>query len=178
MSCELSPERLRLSRQENPMKRHVLCLLTLAMAGAAQGAPSRGPIEHNKSAARRLFESSLSTGNWEEYLRLHTRDFKAHAGGRSATLEEDLTAAKELRKAFPDLRVRVLRVVAENDMVVVQWLARGVNTGAGNGLPATGRSVEVGGITIFRMKDGLIAEEWNSMDTLLMLRQLGLMPSP
>lgn len=159
----------------------VLSLVALALSLAAGGGEeaSRQVAAKNKLVARRLFEVVLSTGDWDEYRRLHTERFKAHAGGgRSGTLDEDLAAAKGLRQAFPDLKVGVERVVAENDMVVVQWIARGVNTGSGNGLPATGRSVEVGGITIFRMEQGRIAEEWNSMDTLLMLRQLGLMPSP
>lgn len=158
----------------------VLPVVVLAVALATGGAETPSPTaEGNKIVARRLFEVVLSTGDWDEYRRLHTDNFKAHAGdGRSGTLDEDLAAAKGLRQAFPDLKVGVERVVAENDMVAVQWIARGINTGAGNGLPATGRSVEVGGITIFRMEKGRIAEEWNSMDTLGMLRQLGLMPSP
>jgi predicted ester cyclase len=62
-------------------------------------------------------------------------------------------------------------------MVVIQYTGRGTNTGAGNGLPATGKSVEVTGVTIFRIKGGKIAEEWNETDMLGLLKQLGLIPS-
>ena len=51
-------------------------------------------------------------------------------------------------------------MVAENDLVAVQFAARGTNSGSGNGLPATGVSVEAGGTTIFRIIDGRIVEEW------------------
>lgn len=37
----------------------------------------------------------------------------------------------------------ILRLVAEDDRVVVLWKAEGVNTGEGNGLPATGKPFDV-----------------------------------
>lgn len=117
-------------------------------------------LDRNKAVARSLFELVLSKGDWDGYRRIHTAEFRAHAtGSPSGSLEEDLASAKEWRSAFPDLAVRVERVVAEGDLVAVHWIARGTNTGAGNGLPATGKSIEAGGITIFRMADGRIAEE-------------------
>lgn len=149
----------------------------LAIPSGSKGAASGASLERDKAVARSLFEVALSKGDWGEYRRIHTADFLAHAtGSPSASLEEDLASAKEWRAAFPDLAVRVERVVAEGGLVAVQWIARGTNTGVGNGLPATGRSVEAGGITIFRMEDGRIAEEWSSIDMLQLLRQLGLLP--
>ncbi|MDQ3282374.1 MAG: ester cyclase [Acidobacteriota bacterium] len=66
------------------------------------------------------------------------------------------------------------RIVAERDLVAVRWTARGTNTGTGNGIPATGRKVEVSGTAIFRFVDGKIAEEWTSANTLGLMKQLGL----
>jgi predicted ester cyclase len=44
------------------------------------------------------------------------------------------------------------------------------------GIPPTGKQVTVSGITISRLKDGKIVEEWSNWDTLGMLRQLGVVP--
>jgi predicted ester cyclase len=41
--------------------------------------------------------------------------------------------------------------------------------------PATGKRLEVQGITIFRIVDGKIVEEWNSIDELGLMRQLGML---
>jgi steroid delta-isomerase-like uncharacterized protein len=151
----------------------------LATPSGSKDAASTASLERDKATARSLFEVVLSTGDWDGYRRIHALDFRAHAtGSPSGSLEEDLASAKEWRGAFPNLAVRVERVVAEGALVAVQWIARGTNTGVGNGLPATGRSIEAGGITIFRMKDGLIAEEWSSIDMLQLLRQLGLLSPP
>ena len=75
---------------------------------------------------------------------------------RTAREEEALTSFEELRR----------------------WTARGTNTGTGNGIPATGKSVETSGCAIFRFEDGKVAEEWVSADSLSLMRQLGLLPQP
>jgi len=133
--------------------------------------------EKNKAAARQLFEVALNQDNWDVYNELHTKDFVAHAGKRSASLAEDLQDAKGWRQAFPDGRYSVDQVLAEGDLVVVRFTGRGTNTGTGNGLPATGKPIELTAVTIFRFAGGKIAEEWTEYNMLSLLKQLGLAPS-
>jgi predicted ester cyclase len=45
------------------------------------------------------------------------------------------------------------------------------------GLPASGKSVHVTGINIFRIVDGCIVEGWHNLDVVGMLEQLGIAPS-
>jgi hypothetical protein len=87
----------------------------------------------------------LGRGRIAENEHLYAPTFVAHAGARNATRAEDRAATEGWRQAFPNLEVRVLQMVAENDLVAVHFTARGTNTGSGNGLPATGASVEAGG---------------------------------
>jgi steroid delta-isomerase-like uncharacterized protein len=102
----------------------------------------------------------------------------AHAEGHLASLEEDMTAAREQRKAMPDMRVKVSHIVAEGDLVSVYWTASGTNTAAGWGIPATGKSVSVNGMTLFRFERGLIQEEWSVFNQYSLMKQLGLLPTP
>lgn len=54
-------------------------------------------------------------------------------------------------------------MVAEGDKVAVLWTFQGTHTGSGyEGLPATGTRVKVRGMTIWRIVDGRIVEEWSS----------------
>jgi hypothetical protein len=62
--------------------------------------------------------------------------------------------------------------VAEGDMVTVVWTFRGTNTAAGYGLPPTGARIELRGITVWRIVDGRIREEWTSFDELQAARQI------
>ena len=125
----------------------------------------------NKALAKRVYEEGLSRGI---FTVPYTEDFIGHGGARTFTHEDGLNEAKGWRSAFPDLVVNVDLMVAEGDLVAVRWTARGTNTGTGNGIPATGRKVEVSGTAIFRFEDGEIAEEWTSANTLGLLKQLGL----
>jgi len=133
------------------------------------------PLELNKSITRRVYEEGLNQGRFEVPYRA---DFVGHGGRRTFTHADGMAEAKGWREAFPDLKITVDKQVAEGDLVTVRWTARGTNTGAGNGLPATGRAVEITGTTLFRMADGRIAEEWTCADSLGLMRQLGLLATP
>jgi predicted ester cyclase len=67
---------------------------------------------------------------------------------------------------FDDLRIRVLDQITEGDRVVSRWIMNGSNRG---------RPAELSGITISRMEVGRIVEDWSALDSLELLRQLGLL---
>jgi steroid delta-isomerase-like uncharacterized protein len=133
--------------------------------------------EQNKAIARRAFEEILSQGRFELASELYAKDFINHGIHRDATLEEDQAALKGWHQAFSDISIVPEKLIAEGDLVTIYWIARGTNTGAGNGLPATGKKVELAGITIWRIVDGKIKEEWSAFDQLSMMQQLGLLPT-
>lgn len=128
----------------------------------------------NKATARRVFEEGLSQGRFEVP---YTADFVGHSSPTTTfTHAQGMAEARNWRTAFPDLNVTVDLIVAESDLVSVRWTARGTNTAAGNGIPATGKRANISGTAIFRFVDGAIAEEWTSGDSLGLMKQLGLLP--
>jgi len=149
----------------------------LAIAGAipcgadASGTERAESLELNKSITRRVYEEGLSQGRFEVP---YTADFVGHGGRRTFSHADGMAEARGWREAFPDLDVTVEKQVAERDLVAVHWTARGTNTGTGNGIPATGRAVEITGTTLFRLDEGRIAEEWTCANTLGLMRQLGM----
>ena len=132
--------------------------------------------EQNKAIARRAFEEILNQGHFKLAEELYAKDFVNHGIHRDASLEEDQAALKGWHQAFPDVVIAPEKLIAEDDLVTVYWIARGTNTGTGNGLPATGKKAELSGITIWRIVDGKIKEEWSAFDQLSMMQQLGLLP--
>src|SRR5213595_1315664 len=133
--------------------------------------------EQNKAIARRAFEEILSGGKFELAEELYAKDFINHGIHRDVGLEEDQAALKGWHQAFPDVSIVPEKLIAEGDLVTIYWIARGTNTGTGNGLPATGKKAELAGITIWRIVDGKIKEEWSAFDQLSMMQQLGLLPN-
>lgn len=154
----------------------MLLLLPLS-APAADKAQAVDVEERNKAVAREAFEEILSKGRLELVPKLYAADFVNHGLQRDVRLEEDMEFMKGWHQAFPDLVVTVEQVIAEGDLVSVLWVGRGTNTGTGNGLPATGKSIQVRGITNWRIVDGKIREEWSAFDQLSLMTQLGLLPS-
>ena len=144
-------------------------LTTIAYASSLQ--------EQNKALAKRAFEELLSKGRFELAEQLYAKDFVNHGIRRDISLEEDQAALKGWHQAFPDISIVPEKLIGEGDLVAIYWIARGTNTGTGNGLPATGKKGELAGITIWRIVDGKIKEEWSAFDQLSMMQQLGLLPS-
>jgi len=159
------------------MRRFALLMLALTVVFSVPVAANDAEAR-NKAVARSFFEDVLDKGKLEDYAKSHAPDFVANSEGRQASLEEDMAAAREQRKAMPDMRVKVINIVAEGDLVSVHWTASGTNTAAGWGIPATGKSVSVHGMTMFRFERGLIQEEWSVFNMYSLLKQLGLLPPP
>jgi steroid delta-isomerase-like uncharacterized protein len=59
-----------------------------------------------------------------------------------------------------------------------RWTLTGTHQGEFNGIPATGKVVNVSGVSIWKIVDGKNVEEWEIVDTMSMLQQLGVIPAP
>ena len=141
-----------------------LCFLTGALL-MAQGQPTPdGSIQaRNKAVAMRVFDEIFNQGKFQVADEIYAPDFQNHGLHRSVDLKTDQEAVHAEKKAFPDLRMSVQEMVAEGDKVAVLWTFQGTHTGSGyEGLPPTGTRVELRGITIWRIVDGRIVEEWSS----------------
>ena len=126
----------------------------------------------NKAIAGRVFEEIFNQGKFQVAEEIYAKDFVNHGLHRNIDLQEDQAAARAEKKAFPDLKMTVNLMVAEGDLVTAVWTFRGTHTGAGYyGLPPTGAKVELRGITVWRIVDGKIREEWTSFDQLRLARQ-------
>jgi predicted ester cyclase len=83
------------------------------------------------------------------------------------------------RVAFPDLREQVLEQFIDGDRVISRFRGSGTFMGEMMGAAGTGKAYGGGfGIDICRIEGGQVVEMWAMFDTLAMLQQIGLMPSP
>jgi predicted ester cyclase len=74
--------------------------------------------------------------------------------------------------AFPDLMIVDRFTVASGDIVAARWQARGTSCGPFMGVAPTGRSLDVTGVSMYRIEGGRIAEIWETRNTLGILQQL------
>jgi steroid delta-isomerase-like uncharacterized protein len=83
---------------------------------------------------------------------------------------------RNLRDAFPDLHIAVEDMVAEGDKVAIRFRVTGTHQGNGLGFPATHRPINITGMTIIQVADGMLLHGWNNWDQLGMMQQLGMAP--
>lgn len=131
--------------------------------------------DENKALVKRFFALGPSQGDLKSADELLADDFTLHVPLPCSPgvkgMNEVITAC---RAAFEHLDVTVEDMVAEGDLVAARFTARGVHKGAFMGLPATGKSITMTGIEIFRIKNGRIAELWGEANLLGLMQQLGI----
>jgi steroid delta-isomerase-like uncharacterized protein len=136
-------------------------------------------IEHNKSLVHRLF-SEFYRGNVDVADEIFAAQVELNDSGKSMTVTpEDLKNRQRAQMAaMPDGTMTLEDVVAEDDRVAYRWTMRGTQTGPMRGIPPTGKSFVMSGMTVMRIADGKIVAGWHNFDMVGMLQQLGVIPSP
>jgi steroid delta-isomerase-like uncharacterized protein len=131
--------------------------------------------DEGKRLYMRLATEVLNGKNLDVVDELIARDFVEHVAGEARqTGAEGFKAARRRRNAvFPDWGVVVEDLIAEGDKVVVRATGRGTHRGEFMGIPPTGRQVTVTWIAIYRVAGGKLAEHWQNIDELGLLKQLG-----
>lgn len=152
----------------------VVALVSVAWACADDD--DSAEFEANKALHRQVFEA-VSRGDMAFIDQTLSPDFVYH-GAAGQTL--DLAGAREMiggyATMFPGMSLQFPVQVAEGEFVASRFTVTGTHSGDTPGLPATGKTISLTGISIIRIVDGLIVEEWENFDEVGMLRQLGVMP--
>ena len=139
--------------------------------------------EANKELVRKWVDEVLNRRDVSEQspaYQLVAVDFVGHFPGQPPI--EGLEAYRQFGSlyfsAFPDLQITPEDLIAEGDKVTMRYGWRGTHKGELMGIPPTGKQVITWGISILRVANGKIAEQWDSFDNLGMLQQLGVVPAP
>ena len=130
--------------------------------------------EQNKTAVRDCFEHA-SQGNFDALPSIVTADYVVHpeeVRGPDGLAE----MVQGYRSALAGLSVTVEHQFTEGDYVGTRCTIRGRHDGELMGVAPTGRNVEFTSLTISRCREGKIAEEWELIDTVGVMRQIGALP--
>jgi glyoxylase-like metal-dependent hydrolase (beta-lactamase superfamily II)/predicted ester cyclase len=124
------------------------------------------------------------------FAALSRRDVEAMAGFWAPDGEEHIASLvdtvgpsgvreyfTELFTAFPDFALTVQTTVAEGDKVAVHWKATATMTGPLWSLDPTGAHIELEGIDLLTVADGLIVRNDAVPDGMALARQIGLVPA-
>src|SRR5512135_2322474 len=135
-------------------------------------------VEQNKTRVRDFIDSLFTKGDVDSVYECLAEGFVHHDPplGQTGDREGMRAVGALVRSGFPDWHSDLHMLVAEGDVVVERFTASGTHQGEFMGVPASGHTVVLRGINIFRIADGRIVEAWSRLDELGILRQLGLVP--
>lgn len=148
-------------------------------------------IEENKTMIREYYESFGDISRAHQIQEAKDRNAEAervvrsifakyispdcifHSNEGDRSMEEEIKQAAMFFAAFPDFKVIIDEMVAEGDRVVTLFTLQGTHKGTIFGVAPTFKEVIGKAVTIKRLKDGKLVEEWSLIDILPLMRQLG-----
>ena len=121
----------------------------------------------------RDFLVAYNESDWSHLERLVAPGYVHHRGDVRLSLAQFLGGAVALKAGLPDFRIVVQDVLADEDKVVARYVGGGTHTASLAGEEPTGRQVVVHGMVMFRVAGGVLAEGWELVDELGLLRAVG-----
>ncbi len=133
----------------------------------------------DEAVVRRFYEQLCNGRRNELASELFTADHVMHDPQvPTADGPDGVVAAVSTYQTGLNGHWRIDDLFSAGDKVVARWTGSGEHVAELNGIPPTGKKIEVNAITIHRMAGGKIAETWEVWDTLGFLQQLGVVPAP
>jgi steroid delta-isomerase-like uncharacterized protein len=120
-----------------------------------------------------------NAGDLDGYLELYADDVRLH-GYTPEPMDKPAVRAfyEAFFAAFPGIQIKVDEMFGADERVSCRFTLSGRHDGPFMGVPATGSSITLTGITVMHVRDGRCVERWSCADMLGLLIQIGAVPPP
>ncbi len=144
-------------------------------------------LEANKAIVRRAYLDGMNNRDLSIIDETFAPDYIVYYPGMDPIYGRD--AAKKsigaFLDAFPDIVFKIEDQIAEGNKVTTRWTATGTFSGVFRGFPKegsyiepTGESVNFRATDIYLIENGQIQEEWNTLENMELMHQLGVISPP
>ena len=132
-------------------------------------------VADDSIAVLRRYLDAVNTGDLETMAAMVAPGFVHHSGAGDLDIDGVREGLTYYRTAFPDLiyDVQDMLSVDGGSAVVARWTMRGTNEGPFFGSGPTHRMIASHGLSLHRVVDGRIAEDWEFNDDMGLMRGLG-----
>jgi flavin reductase (DIM6/NTAB) family NADH-FMN oxidoreductase RutF/predicted ester cyclase len=120
--------------------------------------------------------AAVQSHEWDRLTEFFHPSYVRHTGTAHLRFDDFRRLLREEHAAFPDTVFDLDEFVPGADRVAFRWSSRATHLGSYLDVPPTGRRVAVSGITISRIQDGKIVEDWTSWNKHELLTTLGIIP--
>jgi len=134
--------------------------------------------ESNKEIALNL-SRAIMNGEWQKVDALLADNFSYIGDDKPAINKAQYIGFMKnvLCAGMTQMDMKFLRVVAEGDLVAVDYTNDMTHSGEFFGVPASGKRIHSTGQFIREVKNGKVSAEWQTTNALGMLQQLGVIPA-
>jgi predicted ester cyclase len=131
-------------------------------------------VENNKQIINRYVEEFKNQQRFSVFPKLFSSKFTHHFNfpNRANTMASFVSVGQTFLSAFPDVKVELVQILAENDIVVEQNKVTATHTGRFNGIKATHKKVFWTETHIYRLENGKIVENWPAVNFEKILMQI------
>lgn len=114
----------------------------------------------NKKIIRDFFEQGYQFHNYSRVREIVAENYSDHSPAGAKGNEEAIGILKIVEGMFSDLKLEILDMIEEKNMVASRVLYSGNHTGICMGMEPTGKRITFEALENFRIENGKIAESW------------------
>ena len=133
-------------------------------------------LEKNKELARQFFDQVWNKGDESAIDRFIAENALGNDPKFGIGRESFKSQWRKWRAAFPDINFSVEEIITEGSTIVTRWRLTGTHLGEYLGKAATGNKIDVDGVSIDQIKDGVSISGFDAWDSLGFREQIGLIP--
>jgi predicted ester cyclase len=133
-------------------------------------------VEKNLELTRRWFEEVWNQQKTEAIHEMMAAECVSHNTSDDGEVLHGPQAfaglQRKLLDAFPNIQIVVEEAFGAGDMVAARWSATMHHKGEGLGMLPTGAEIHITGMSMARIRDGKIIENWDEWDKLGMFQKI------
>lgn len=113
-----------------------------------------------KDIVYKFFKEGYENKNYDFVMEYVSENYIDHSPAGARSNADAVNILKIVEGQFSDLKIEVLDLFSENDMIATRILYNGIHTGTCMGIPATGKRINFEALENFKVVNGKIVESW------------------
>ena len=135
----------------------------------------------NIDIVKSFIETVLNQSNFDnldKFVSPHFQTLSLHLNPKPVIIDSPPKNFKEAliqsQKALAEFKRTIDDIISSEDKVIVRWTTEAIQIGDFMGIPPTNRRIKFSGISIYKVAEGKITDEWYIWDRLGLYQQLGI----
>ena len=116
--------------------------------------------KENAELVTKFFKDGYEYKNFDKVMTYMSDNYYDHSPASARSNADAVNILKSVANFFSDVKVEMLDLTCQKDMVAARLLFKVVHTGEYNGIPATGKTITYEALENFKVVNGIIVESW------------------